>query len=137
MACTAALEGLGLYKLVRAAHPRWIGMRVNFRDLAAWSFLMATAHGAGLMLAPILIKLGPARPALAAAEHAGHDATTHAAHVMSATASAGLNLPLADLEAVALHTGVMFLLMALIAVVACEKLGVLLLRRTWFNLDRI
>lgn len=112
----AALVGFGLYQLVRAAHPRWVGMRVNFRDLAAWSFLMATAHGAGLILAPILLRLGPAAPALAAAKHDGHDAATHTAHVMAAGASAGLNPPLVDLGAVALHTGIMFLVMALIGV---------------------
>jgi len=37
------------------AHPRWVGMRVGSGELAVWSFLMATAHGAGLMLFPVLL----------------------------------------------------------------------------------
>ncbi|HVK03405.1 MAG TPA: hypothetical protein VM490_08015, partial [Armatimonadaceae bacterium] len=56
------LIAYGLYKLLAPmSHPRWVGMRVGFRDLAVWSFLMATAHGAGLMLVPVLLKL-PASP---------------------------------------------------------------------------
>src|SRR5215210_5787411 len=65
----------GLYKLLaRAAHPRWVGMRVGFRDLTAWSFLMSSAHGAGLMLVPVLLHLAsPATaPAGAHAAHTGH-----------------------------------------------------------------
>ena len=47
----------GAYRIgANSAHPRWVGMRVGFRDLMAWSFLMSTAHGAGLMLAPVLLK---------------------------------------------------------------------------------
>ena len=56
MGCVA-LVSFGIYKLVRSSHPRWVGMRVGFRDLTAWSFLMASAHGAGLMLVPILLRL--------------------------------------------------------------------------------
>jgi hypothetical protein len=38
-------------------HPRWVGMRVGPRDLVLWSFLMSSAHGAGLMLVPMLLRL--------------------------------------------------------------------------------
>jgi hypothetical protein len=59
----AALIGYGIYKLVAPmSHPRWVGMRVGARQLALWSFLMATAHGAGLMVVPIVLKIAP-RPA--------------------------------------------------------------------------
>ncbi len=51
----AVLIGFGILKLVRPRHPRWVGMRVGFRDLTLWSFLMATAHGAGLMLLPVFL----------------------------------------------------------------------------------
>ncbi len=44
----AVLLGYGVYKLLRSRHPRWVGMRVGFGDLTLWSFLMASAHGAGL-----------------------------------------------------------------------------------------
>ena len=122
----------GLRKLVRAAHPRWVGMRVNFRDLTTWSFLMATAHGAGLMLLPILLQLSPG--VATSADHAGH-----AGHIMAAggTAAATAALPIAALGAVGLHTAAMFLVMALIAIVVYEKVGLAILRRAWLNLDRI
>jgi len=42
-----ALTGFGLYRLRRHRHPRYGGMRVGRRELAVWSFLVASAHGAG------------------------------------------------------------------------------------------
>lgn len=48
------LLGFAAYRLVRARHPRWVGMRVGFWGLAFWGFLMSTAHGAGLMLVPFV-----------------------------------------------------------------------------------
>jgi hypothetical protein len=47
---SAALVGLGLFSLARHWHPRWVRMQVGFSDLTVWSFLMASAHGAGLMV---------------------------------------------------------------------------------------
>ena len=114
----------GLYKLVRRKHPRWVGMRVGFRDLTAWSFLMATAHGAGLMLVPVLLRFSSAD-----ATHNAHGA--HAGY----TDPTGSATALADLAAVGLHTLAMFAVMAAIAIVVYEKLGVMILKRTWFNLD--
>jgi hypothetical protein len=51
----AILVGLGILCLVRHRHPRWVRMQVGFRDLTVWSFLMASAHGAGLMVLPVLL----------------------------------------------------------------------------------
>ena len=51
----AILIGLGIFCLVRHQHPRWVRMQVGFRDLTVWSFLMASAHGAGLMVVPVLL----------------------------------------------------------------------------------
>lgn len=51
----AVLVSLGIYCLVRHQHPRWVRMQVGFRDLTVWSFLMASAHGAGLMVVPVLL----------------------------------------------------------------------------------
>ncbi|QSR86447.1 hypothetical protein EM20IM_08100 [Candidatus Methylacidiphilum infernorum] len=48
--CVSALFGFGGYWLFRARHPRWVGMNVGLAELVGWSFLMASAHGAGLML---------------------------------------------------------------------------------------
>ena len=50
---------------MRHRHPRYGGMQVGFRELTAWSFLMASAHGAGLMVLPLLIGVAAARAAQA------------------------------------------------------------------------
>jgi uncharacterized membrane protein len=121
--CAGVLILFGLYKLARRKHPRWVGMRVGFRDLTAWSFLMASAHGAGLMLVPVLLQLWSADAVQGMDAHAGHAEMTGSAAV------------LANLAAVGLHTLVMFTVMGAIAVVVYEKLGVMILKRTWFNLD--
>lgn len=126
-ASAVVLVGFGVYKLARAAHPRWVGMRVNFRDLTVWSFLMASAHGAGLMLMPILLELPPAVAASSHAEHAGH------VMAMGTPAAAAY----AETAAVVLHTGAMFAAMAVIAVLVYERLGTAILRRAWLNLDRV
>jgi hypothetical protein len=125
-ACAGALILFGLYKLARRRHPRWVGMRVGFRDLTAWSFLMASAHGAGLMLIPVLLGLSSTEQMQGAHAHGAH--TDHAAMTGWATV-------LADLAAVGLHTLALFAVMGVIAVVVYEKLGVMILKRTWFNLD--
>ena len=124
-----ALIAFGLYKLLASKHPRWVGMRVNFRDLTAWSFLMSTAHGAGLMLVPVLLSLAHVTvPDTAHMDHA-----QHAAHMQQAGAASGL--PSASLAAVGLHTATMFLVMAAVAMVVYEKVGLAILRRAWLNLD--
>jgi len=57
----SALVAFGLYKLLAPlSHPRWVGMRVGARDLTVWSFLMATAHGAGLMVVPVFVGMSMA-----------------------------------------------------------------------------
>src|SRR4029078_10155579 len=48
----ASLVAIGLYRWWRHRHPRFGGMQVGFRDLAIWSCLMASAHGAGFMVLP-------------------------------------------------------------------------------------
>ncbi|MBA3550344.1 MAG: hypothetical protein H0T76_28045 [Nannocystis sp.] len=133
----------GLYKLFRSRHPRWVGMRVNFFDLTAWSFLMATAHGAGLMLAPVLLGWGRGmdHASHAAGQAAGgHDhaamlraAGEHAEHTTALAAAA--TTPLLGLAATAIHTLGYLLVMGLIAVIVYEKVGLAILRRAWFNLD--
>jgi hypothetical protein len=124
--CGGVLILFGLYKLLRRKHPRWVGMRVGFRDLTAWSFLMASAHGAGLMLIPVLLRFSSTGAAYGMDAHGAH--TGYADPTGSATV-------LVDLAAVGLHTLATFVVMAAIAVVVYEKLGVMILKRTWFNLD--
>src|SRR5580658_5625806 len=57
IAAACILLAFGLQRLIRKSHPRWGGMQIGFRHLAIWSFLMASAHGAGFMLLPILLKM--------------------------------------------------------------------------------
>jgi len=52
----AILLGLGGWRLWRTRHPIWVGMRVGFWDLTSWSWIMASAHGAGVMLIPLLLR---------------------------------------------------------------------------------
>jgi hypothetical protein len=112
----AALLLFGLFKLVRPrAHPRWVGMRVTGRDLVLWSFLMSSAHGAGLMLVPLLL----------GHSHAGHE---HALPAIGATVAG-------DALAVFAHTAAMLAAMAAVALVVYETVGLTVLRRAWLNLD--
>lgn len=124
IAAAAILLAFGTYKLVRARHPRWVGMRVGFSGLAFWGFLMASAHGAGLMLLPFVI----ASPANA-----------HGAMSMSLPmphASANANFALGVLM-ISTHTLGYLLSMLLIALVVYAKFGVSFLRRAWFNVDLV
>ena len=116
------LMTLGLYRLWRHRHPRFGGMQVGFRDLTVWSFLMASAHGAGFMVLPFVM------PCPAALSAAGHE-HAHAHGVRQArTWRAGA-------MAVAVHTLAYLTVMALAAWVVYRKLGLSLLRKAWFNLD--
>ena len=116
---TAMLMSRGVYRLWRHRHPRVGGMQVGFRDLTVWSFLMASAHGAGLMVLPFVV---PTAATLAAADHThAHQVGAAAANVAAAT--------------VALHTAAYFTVMVLVAWVVYRKVGLSLLRKAWFNLD--
>src|SRR2546422_402558 len=69
MASAAGIFAFGLFRLQKSRHPAWVGMRVGFRDLTLWSFMMASAHGAGLMLIPIFVS--SSAPAAIYAAHVG------------------------------------------------------------------
>ncbi len=120
--CAALLGVFGLWRLVRARHPRWVGMRVSFRDLMLWSFLMASAHGAGLMLVPLLLQW-PAPDA------------SHARLLAALWPQAAATSPALVLAAVSVHTLSLFLVTSAVALLVYEKLGVAFLRHAWFNLD--
>jgi uncharacterized membrane protein len=64
IAAACILLGFGLQRLIRRSHPRWGGMQIGFRDLCIWPFLMASAHGAGFMLLPILLKMSALHAAI-------------------------------------------------------------------------
>ncbi len=119
------LFAMGSYRLVRHWHPRGGGMQVGFRDLTLWSFLMASAHGAGLMVLPVLLQISPAVYA-AAPQPAAH--RMHAA-VMGGTTT--------SLLAVGVHTAGYLVVTGAIAWLVYEKLGLALLRKAWLNLDLV
>jgi hypothetical protein len=107
-----ALGAFAVWKLARERHPRWVGFRIGRAELALWSFLMATAHGAGLMLFPVII----GTPAGAGMDPAAVDA---------------------GLVAVAVHTAAMVAVAGLLAAAVYEVVGVGILRTRWVNLDRL
>jgi hypothetical protein len=108
-----ALVGFGVWTLARPRnHPRGFGMRVGPVGLAAWSFLMSSAHGAGLMLAPVLL-------GMPVGEQYGDLRQIGATAALAAT----------------VHVAAMLTTMAIVSVIVYEKLGLGLLRRRWFNLD--
>lgn len=112
-AALVAYGGLTIFR--RSRHPRGAGMRMGGWSLAAWSFLMSSAHGAGLMLVPVLLQL----PARGAGPHIEFIPTSM---LQGATAAS-------------VHTAAMLIVMAAVALVVYERFGVGLLRRAWFNLD--
>jgi hypothetical protein len=121
-----ALLGLGGLRSLRHRHPRYGGMQVGFRELTIWSCLMATAHGAGLMVLPLLAGNSGAMSA------GGH--AMHLAHASLVPVPGPLG---AGLWATALHTAGYLLVTGLIAVVVYRKLGLRMLRTMWINLDLI
>jgi hypothetical protein len=110
---------LGVQRLFRHAHPRWASMRVGFFGLTLWSFLMASAHGAGLMVVPIFLGMGDSP----APQHACHAAVGTGATMWAA------------ILATSLHAAGYLAVTAIAAVVVFEKFGVGLLRKAWLNLD--
>jgi hypothetical protein len=122
----AVLVGLGIYCLVRHQHPRWVRMQVGFRDLTVWSFLMASAHGAGLMVVPVLLGSNTVE---AQGGMAGHH------HMSPAVTSAAS--PLAGMLATGVHTIAYLAVTGLFAWVVYRRLGLALLRKAWFNFDLV
>jgi len=157
----ACLFGTGLLHLLRHRHPRFGGMRVGARDLVIWSFLMASAHGAGLMALPFIPTAGLAvadAQAMTHHHHHGHrtpeaapmDQAGTADHAGSAdrpgsaepsgpaerASRAGRAGWLAVLGTV-IHTMGYLLVTGAIAAIVYYRLGLRLLRRAWVNMDRV
>jgi len=125
LAAATALVGFGLWRLARGYRHRFrVGMVAGFRDLGLWSFLMASAHGAGLMVAPLLLAIPPGPTRLVSATH------RHAAALAAFADSAWIGA-----LAVALHTAAMLAVTALVAWVVYAWVGLMILRRSWINLD--
>ncbi len=111
------LVAFGIRRLLRHRHPRWGSMRIGMAGLTAWSFLVATAHGAGLMVVPVWL-------------HARQPADAiHAAHMHTAADLAS------GVTATAVHGASYLVVTALVAWVVFAKLGVGLLRSAWINVE--
>jgi hypothetical protein len=108
------LLALGVSRFFRHVHPGWVGMQVGLKDLTVWSFLMASAHGAGLMVVPLVLG-GITMP-----------------HCLMHGTDTGMS---SMMWATALHSAGYLAVSAGVAVIVFEKLGVGLLRKAWFNLD--
>jgi hypothetical protein len=118
VAGAAVLIGFGVWKLVSSrGHPRWVGARLGPLELVWWSFLMSSAHGAGLMLLPVVENQGGA------------------AHDPLASGIGALSIEAVGLAAV--HTAAMLTVMATVAFTVYEVVGVGFLRRGWINVDRV
>jgi hypothetical protein len=113
------LIGLGIRQCFRHVHPRWASMRVGMGGLTWWSFLMASAHGAGLMVLPAFLAMRAAAEVPACHMHS---ASTQAVTGATATLLHGLGYVTAT---------------ALAAWVVTEFFGLGLLRKAWINLDLI
>jgi hypothetical protein len=108
----AILIGWAIYHwLYGHRHRVRVGMTTGLAGLALWSFLMATAHGAGLMLVPALIPL-----------HMDHEMP----HAQSL---------LASIAAVGVHTLAMLAVTGVVALLVYDWLGLGFLRRSWINFD--
>jgi hypothetical protein len=124
----AVLFAFGIFRFMKPrAHWRWTKMRVNRRELALWSFLMSTAHGAGLMVAPVLIGSGATSPAAADVN----------AHVQQDAGLATVASIPSDAIGLLVHVAAMLAVMGVVAVVVYERLGVEILRKAWVNTDHV
>ena len=123
------LVAFGLYRLFRSRHPNWVGMRVGFGDLTVWSFIMASAHGAGLMLIPLFLKSSNASSETTASPTSLH------MHSMHGFGFGNLSSPFLLTGSIAVHTFGYLLATGLVAMLVYEKLGIGLLRHAWFNID--
>ena len=109
---------LGASRFVRHRHPRWAAMRVRMARLTLWSFLMASAHGAGLMVVPVFAGMS-----------IGVQPACHL-HPTSATIGSAL-------MATGVHGLGYVLVTAVVAVLVFEKFGVGILRTAWVNVDLV
>jgi len=124
LASGIALVAFGIFRFVKPrAHPRWTTARVNRRELAWWSFLMSSAHGAGLMVAPVLIGAGVA------------DASA-SDHAIQAAGGSGAAL-LTSAFGLVLHVAAMVAVMGFVALLVYDRYGVAILRKAWINLDGV
>ncbi|HYZ16922.1 MAG TPA: hypothetical protein VE591_10995 [Candidatus Acidoferrum sp.] len=125
-AAAVLLIGFGISRLIRARHPRWVGMRVGLGGLSVWGFVMATAHGAGLMLLPFVL------PTHA---HADRTAMTMPMPMPTQSVDTVGHSVARGLALVGVHTLGYLLVATAVALLVYHWLGLKLLRTAWFNGD--
>ncbi|MBV8279394.1 MAG: hypothetical protein JO170_29600 [Verrucomicrobia bacterium] len=123
LAAAVVLAGLGSWRLLRGRHPRWVGMRVSFRDLTCWSCLMASAHGAGLMLLPVFVIGGGAWCGVSSPSP-----------LRSATSFPGFYN---SIPGVCVHSLSQFVVAGIVAWLVYDIIGLAILRKSWFNADLV
>jgi hypothetical protein len=115
-----ALVAFGIFRFVKPrAHFRWTSMRVSDRELGMWSFLMSTAHGAGLMIAPVIL---------------GLQASSNSHDDMAMLSGGPIDIAAVG---IAVHVLAMVAVMGAIAYVVYERVGLQILRRAWLNTDQV
>ena len=115
-----ALVAFGIFRFVKPrAHFRWTSMRVSDRELGMWSFLMSTAHGAGLMIAPVIL---------------GLQASSNSHDDMAMLSGGPIDIAAVG---IAVHVVAMVAVMGAIAYVVYERVGLQILRRAWLNTDQV
>jgi hypothetical protein len=116
----AALVAFGIFRFIKPrAHFRWTSMRVTDRELGVWSFLMSTAHGAGLMVAPVIL---------------GLQASSHSHDDMAMLSGGPIDIAAVG---IAVHVLAMLVVMGAIAFFVYERVGLQILRRAWLNTDQV
>ena len=113
--------GFGIVRLANRRHPRALA-RIRPTQLGLWSFAVAIAHGAGLMLVPIYLGL-----CVAVDLDSSHQA---------AGALINANLSMAVLVSV-VHSVAMITAGGFVAWLVYRYLGLKFVSRSWFNLDAI
>ena len=111
----------GVYLLVARGHPRFLA-RIKPTQLALWSFAVATAHGAGLMLLPIYLGI-----CTAGEQDAGHQA---AAALMRGKLGTAIAVSIVHATAMIVSSGI-------VAFAVHEWLGLRFISKSWFNLDAV
>jgi hypothetical protein len=117
-AAALSLIAFGVYRLLAGHRPRRSSMQAGFGDLFLWSFLLATGHGAGLMLLPVLLHTP--------------DHSVHAAHASMAASS-----PVNGVTATIVHSAATLLTTGVVAILVYDWIGLAFLRRGWINMDWI
>jgi len=124
LVAAGTLFAFGIFRFVKPhAHFRWTSMRVSDRELTLWSFLMSTAHGAGIMVAPVLIGLEGSIDRSGAQAHDRADLS-----LLDASIGVGA-------VGIALHVLAMLAVMGVVAVLVYDRLGLKVLRTAWINTD--